>query len=267
MDLALPLGLLIAVGAILGSQLMEGAHLAALLNPSALLLVLGGTIGATVVSSRREDLAAIPRSLSLAIHAEPGDRRGLLEQLVALAQKARREGLLAIEDDLAGAGDPFLARGLQMVVDGSEPELVREMLEAEAEAELSRWERAAAVWEAAGGYSPTMGIIGTVLGLVHVLGNLSDTSRIGPSIAVAFMATFYGIFLANVFWLPLGSRIHARARSQSEWRRVILEGVLSVANGESPNVVREKLATLSGIPLEQGGEHPAAATQAREQHA
>ncbi|MBX5464393.1 MAG: flagellar motor protein [Clostridia bacterium] len=267
MDITLPLGLVIAVAAILGSQLMEGAHLAALLNPSAILLVLGGTVGATVVSSRRADVAAVPASLAAVFRAEPADRRGLLEELVTLAQKARREGLLAIEEDLAGVREPFLARGMQMVVDGSEPEMVREMLEAETEAELARWERSAAVLEAAGGYSPTMGIIGTVLGLVHVLGNLSDTSRIGPAIAVAFMATFYGIFLANVLWLPLGARIHARAQSQAEWRRVILEGILSVANGESPNVVREKLATLSGIPLGQGGEPPASRVAAREQHA
>ncbi|MBX6350629.1 MAG: flagellar motor protein [Clostridia bacterium] len=241
MDVSVVLGLLLAIGAILGANAIEGGHLASLLNPSAALLVVGGTLGATFVSHNLEDILAIPQQLSRAFKRQKMDLVQASEMLVTLAQKARREGLLALESEIPKAGDPFLARGLQLVVDGADPEMVKGLLETELVLTERRGHGAAAVFETAGGYAPTMGIIGTVMGLVHVLGNLDNANDLGPAIAVAFLATFYGISTANVVWLPLASKLKARSAELLALRELEFEGVLSIQQGDNPSMVREKL--------------------------
>lgn len=241
MDLSVILGLLLAIGAILGANLLEGGSVAALVNPSAALLVIGGTLGATFVSHNLEDILAIPQQLARAFRRERMDPNDVTEQLVGLAQKARREGLLALEASIPQSGDPFLARGLQLVVDGADPDMVRGLLETELALTERRGHGAAAVFETAGGYAPTMGIIGTVMGLVHVLGNLTNADNLGPAIAVAFLATFYGIATANVIWLPLASKLKARNAELVALRELQFEGILSIQQGDNPSMVREKL--------------------------
>jgi len=263
LELGVVLGLVLAVVAIVGSNLIDGGHLLALVNPSAALLVVGGPLGATAVSSRWPDLVALPRSIADAFRSPRTDLATDVEQLVALAQKARREGLLSLEADLGRLDNPFLQRGLQMVIDGSDGEAVRSVLRTEMGLLARAGHQRAAVFETAGGFAPTMGIIGTVLGLVRVLGNLSNAGALGPSIATAFLATFYGISTANVFWLPLANRLHHVVDQQQEVLEVYLEGVLSIQAGDNPSLVREKLAVFLGEPKGQAAEGTAGAEGAR----
>jgi chemotaxis protein MotA len=242
-------GLLLAVGALLGADLMDGGSLAALINPSAAVLILGGTLGATAVASRFEDFLSIPALVLRAVRPPRIDLAAEIERMVALALKARRQGLLSLEEDIAHIEDPFVARGLQMVVDGADADSVRSVLRTEMALRQQRALRRAGVFEAAGGFAPTMGIIGTVLGLIHVLANLADASKLGPSIATAFLATFYGITTANVFWLPIGSKLKQIARLEGLAAEVALEGLLSIQAGDNPSAVRDKLAVfLQGPP-------------------
>ncbi|PZN12806.1 MAG: flagellar motor protein [Bacillota bacterium] len=241
MDIGALIGLVAAVAAVLVANVMEGGHLSQLLNPSASLLVLGGTLGATLASAGLQGLLLLPGGIRYAFQApqlRPGE---VIEKMVALAQRARREGLLSLEEELGNLDDPFFAKGLQFVIDGADPEMVADVMGTVIEAEQRHRLRAATVLETAGGFAPTMGIIGTVLGLVHVLGNLQDTSQLGPAIAVAFMATFYGIATANLLWLPLANKIKANAELEAEMRRMVVEGVLCIQKGDNPTIIREKL--------------------------
>ncbi|MBX6377232.1 MAG: MotA/TolQ/ExbB proton channel family protein, partial [Clostridia bacterium] len=192
MDFGVIGGLMLAVGAVLVANAIEGGSVASLVNPSAAVLILGGTLGATAASTGLRGVLSLPRSLVSALRPLPYDNEATAEALVALAVKARREGLLALEDDARAQADPFFARGLQLVVDGADPDMLEGVLLGEAVLARRRREQDARVFETAGGYAPTMGIIGTVMGLIHVLGNLENPSELGPAIAVAFLATFYG---------------------------------------------------------------------------
>ena len=255
MDLAVVIGLIIAFGAILGGNVLEGGHLSSLVVPSAFLIVVGGTIGSTMVSFSMRDLLRLP-SILLHILRQPDlDLRQLIERIVEAAQVARREGLLALEEAVANMDDPFLVRGLQMVVDGSDSETVRSIMEMEIDLSERENETGIKILETAGGYAPTMGIIGTVLGLVHVLGNLNNAEDLGPAIAVAFMATFYGIASANLIWLPLAAKLKVRSEEETLVRELILEGIISIQRGDNPGMVREKLSIfLKGDGhVEEGG--------------
>lgn len=261
MDIGVLFGLILAVGAIIGADMMDGGVLSTLLNPSAALLVLGGTLGVTAVCSQFSDLLAIPRLVLTTLRPPKVDLGAEVERLVALALKARRNGLLAMEEDIAGIDDPFLTRGLQLVVDGADAETVRGVLRTEMVLRQRVAARQAALFEAAGGFAPTMGIIGTVLGLIHVLANLSNANKLGPSIATAFLATFYGISTANVFWLPLAGKMKHNARLAATRSEVVVEGVLSIQAGDNPSSVRDKLNVfLQGSPSKRPApkEEPAA---------
>lgn len=258
-------GLALAIAAILGADLMDQGSLAALLNPSALVLILGGTLGATAVSSRFEDVLSIPRLVMSAIRPVTADLPLEIERMVALALKARRNGLLSLEEDISEIGEPFVARGLQMVVDGADADTVRSVLRTEMALRSQRALREAGLFEAAGGFAPTMGIIGTVMGLIHVLSNLADVTKLGPSIATAFLATFYGISSANVFWLPIANKLRHNARSASVSMEVALEGVLSIQAGDNPSAVRDKLAVfLQGQRPKPAAEEGEAAPESAE---
>jgi chemotaxis protein MotA len=243
-DLAVVIGLVLAVGAILGSNAMEGGKLVALFNPSAALLVFGGTVGATAISHSLKEILRLPALVLQSFRQPVLDPEATGERIVAYAQKARREGLLSLEAELSGERDPFLLKGLQMVVDGADPEMVRSVLETEIAVAGRRARASASVFETAGGYAPTMGIIGTVMGLIHVLSNLSDAAKLGPAIAVAFLATFYGVSSANVFWLPLAAKLKHRAAEEAALKELVLEGVLSIQRGDNPSLVREKLSVF-----------------------
>ncbi|HSC78782.1 MAG TPA: flagellar motor protein, partial [Chitinolyticbacter sp.] len=170
------------------------------------------------------------------------DFHQLLNVLVNWGQQARRGGLLALEAYVSGEKDPFVRRGLQMLVDGAEPELIRRSLELDIDAYEERARAAAKIWEAAGGYAPTIGIIGAVMGLIHVMENLSDPSKLGAGIAVAFVATIYGVGSANLIFLPISSKLKHHIGSEARRREMLLEGLVTIANGENPRLLENKLA-------------------------
>lgn len=241
MDLTTILGLVVGIGALLVSILLEGGHLSSLLSVPALIIIFGGTLGATAIGYTVKELKTVPVLLKIAFSDEKNDVRGMIEIVVQFAEKARREGLLALEDDLSQIEDGFLLKGMQLVIDGTDAELVRSIMETQLAFVQERHHKGSSMFETAGGYAPTMGIIGTVMGLVHVLSNLKDTDTLGPAIATAFIATLYGIFSANIFFLPVASKLRNRSSNQILFYEIALEGILSVQAGDNPRIVEEKL--------------------------
>lgn len=239
-------GLALAAVAILGGQLLEGGSLGSLLQLAALVIVIGGTLAAVMVQS---PLPVFLDGLRLAkwVVLPPGfDADAMIRQIGAWAAEARRDGMLALENKLPGVEDPFTRNGLQMLVDGFEPERIREALEVETIAWEERQRAAAKVWEAAGGYAPTIGILGAVLGLIHVMENLSDPNKLGGGIAVAFVATVYGVGSANLLFLPVAHKLKALISGQVRRREIVADGLLGIANGENPKVIEGRLAGYLG---------------------
>jgi chemotaxis protein MotA len=229
-----------ALGVAIGAT-MEGSNVMAVLNLPALLIVCVGTFGAAMASVAFEHVKKIPALYRIAFTSEPPELNARVDELVGFAEKARREGLLALDDQLAEIDDRYTRKGLQLVVDGTDPDLVADILEAEIDSMAHRHHAATAVFDKAGGYAPTMGIIGTVFGLVHVLNNLDAPETLGPAIAGAFIATLLGVASANVLYLPVGNRLKAISSEEQEYRRMTLEGVLAIQAGDNPRVVSEKL--------------------------
>ncbi len=244
MDIATLIGLVLGLGGLLGGFMEEGGTPGMLLQLSAAIIVFGGTFGAAILSFTTEELKTIPYFFRVVFTEEKVDYLTVLDLLVSTADKARREGLLSLESSLGEIENTFLTRGLQLVIDGTDPELTRNMLEMEIEASEKREKVGVEIFAAMGGYAPTMGIIGTVMGLVMVLGNLQDPSKLGGAIAAAFIATLYGVSSANVLWLPFSSKIKIKAEKHGLLMELILEGVLSIQAGENPRVIREKLMTF-----------------------
>ncbi len=243
MDLATIIGVIVGIASIIVAYVEEGGKVGVLWQPTAALIVFGGTFGAIAVSFSFKDLANFPKYLKI-IFANTGlDFAGTYKTLISNAEKARKEGLLSLEQDLNKIKDSFLSQGLQLVVDGIDPELTRSMLENEVYAMENRHKIGISMLEAAGGYAPTMGIIGTVMGLVHVLGNLTNPDALGPSIAVAFIATLYGVASANLLWLPMAAKLKNKSKQEVKLRELILDGILSIQAGENPSILKEKLKT------------------------
>jgi len=246
MKAATAIGIGVAAVAILMSAMMDGTSPAAFMNPTAILLIVGGTAGVSLASVGMENMKKIPALFKIATGTAPLDVKGQVELLVSLAEQARREGLLALDAKVSEIEDEFTRKGLQLVVDGSDPDLVREVLEAEIDGMAARHALGAGMFEKAGGFAPTIGIIGTVMGLVHVLQNLSAPSTLGPSISSAFLATLMGVASANVIYLPVCYRLKALSAEEVELRTLTIEGILSVQAGDNPRIVQEKL--LSFVP-------------------
>jgi chemotaxis protein MotA len=216
----------------------------ALLNVPAAIIVFGGTIGATITCFRMKQILNFFRYVYAALRQQKVNVTELIGEMVRYAEMARKEGLLTLEETISNVRNEFLKKGIQLIVDGTDPNLVREILEIETDYMEERHKTGIRIFQQAGGFSPTMGIIGTVLGLISVLGNLSDTSKIGPSIAVAFVATFYGVFAANVIWLPVSHKLQVSTREEISARQIIIEGILSIQAGEHPRVIGEKLTSF-----------------------
>lgn len=244
MELTTIVGLVVGVLSLAMGFMLEGGHLTALLSPTAAVIVFGGTIGATVMSFTVAELLIIPKLLQVVVSKRLADELALIDQLVSLADKVRREGLLYLENELSNVEDSFMRKGIQLVVDGTDPELVRQIMETEMYAVEERHSTGASIFETAGGFAPTMGIIGTVMGLVHVLGNLENPDQLGPSIALAFLATFYGVASANVFWIPLAGKLKNLSRKEAMLREIMLEGIMSIQAGYNPMLVRERLTAF-----------------------
>ncbi|PZE19263.1 flagellar motor protein [Paenibacillus xerothermodurans] len=244
MDLTTIIGLIIGLGALIGGYLWDGGHLGALIVPSAMLIIFGGTAGAIAVSFPMSRLKEIPKALKMAFLETKRDPSLVIDELVQMATVARREGVLALEQRAQESENEFLREGVLMVVDGTDPDLTRQILELEMDALEHHHEGWAKIFETAGGYAPAMGIIGTVMGLIHVLGNLSDPGALGPAIAVAFTATLYGVASANVVYLPIATKIKIRSQEQIAEMEVMLEGILAVQAGENPQLIQKKLKSF-----------------------
>ncbi|GAA3795448.1 motility protein A [Cellulomonas soli] len=244
MDPAGLIGLVLAFGAIFGALLLEGADPMSIFLPAPLLLVWVGTIGVGIAGHTIKDIlesfAAVPRAL----RSKAPDPSATVETVVQLADRARREGLLSLEDAARTIDDPFLRSGLQAAIDGTDPEDLRIILEDRIATKRTRDRVHAKYFADMGGYAPTIGIIGTVISLVHVLENLADPSALGHSIAAAFVATLWGILSANVVWLPLGTRIRRISDLECTQMEVTLEGLLAVQAGANPRLVGERLRSL-----------------------
>jgi chemotaxis protein MotA len=244
MDPAGFIGLVVAFGAIFGALLMEGADPMSIFLPAPLLLVWVGTIGVGIAGHTVKDViqsfTAVPRALM----SKVPDPTTTVDTLVDLADRARREGLLALEDAARDIDDPFLRGGLQAAIDGTDPDDLRMILEDKIATKRSREKVWSKYFADMGGYAPTIGIIGTVISLVHVLENLSDPASLGHSIAAAFVATLWGILSANVVWLPLGARIKRFSDLECAQMEVTLEGLLAVQAGANPRLVGERLRSL-----------------------
>lgn len=237
------IGIGIGIGCILLSVIMDGGNPAALIGIPPFLIVVGGTLGATFASVTFEQIKLIPALYKKAIGGNNIEPHAAIELMVGLAEKARREGLLALEGDLEGVDDDFTRKGIQLVVDGKDSEIVKQILHSEMDGMAQRHRQNAALFTTAGGFAPTLGIIGTVLSLVHVLENLSDPSSLGKSIASAFIATLYGVGSANIIYLPVGNKLKALAAEELNYREMQLEAILAIQAGDNPRTIGEKLET------------------------
>jgi chemotaxis protein MotA len=255
MDKGTSIGLIVALIAILGAAVVEAGSISilfALINLPSAMIVFGGTLGTIIIAFPLERVTQLGKVLGVAFRQVSSSERELVSLFVRLAERARREGLLALEGEAREIADHSLQKGLLLVVDGTDPELVREIMESDVAAMSERHEARYAIFEAAGGFAPTMGIIGTVMGLVNVLSHLDKPDELGKSIATAFIATLYGVLSANVFWLPVGQRLKQRNKEEVAQRQLAVEGVLAVQAGDNPRVVREKLESF--LPLDLRGE-------------
>ena len=243
MEIATPVGIVLALVAILASYIMEGGSPAVFLAPPAILLVLGGTLGVTLASNRLSDLGGV---LKAAIGVLKPGKKGdggaaTVTSLMEFANVARADGLLALEEKVKTIEDPFLRRGLEMVIDGTDSSEVADALGEEIEAQRDRHKVAAKFFADMGAFAPTLGIIGTVLGLVHALEGLSDPAKLGHAVSAAFLATLWGVITANVLWLPISNKLKRASTLESAHRYLLIQGVLAIQAGISPRAVGERL--------------------------
>jgi len=234
-------GLAIGLIAILGGQMLEGGHISSLAQPTAFLIVVGGTLGAVLLQS---PLHLFKRGVAMAkwVWKPPViDQKRSIDQILNWSQLSRREGLLALENFIPGLKDEFTRKGLQLLVDGADPERIRELLEVDIDTFEEEAKQSARVWEAAGGYSPTIGILGAVMGLIHVMENLSDPTKLGAGIAVAFVATIYGVGLANLVYLPIAGKLKYYISRMVSAREMLIDGLVGIAVGDNPRIIESRL--------------------------
>jgi chemotaxis protein MotA len=240
-DITTVLGFIVGFGGLVTGILLEGGNLGSYVGVSAAAIILGGTVGAVLISFPMSHIALVPRLFVIAFTEQKHNIPEVIKKLVGFSERARREGILCLESELANTEDEFLKSGLQLVIDGTDPALVRDTLETKIAFIAERHHEGASVIEAAGGYSPTMGIIGTVLGLINVLSNIADPSQLAGAIALAFIATLYGIMTANLIWLPLANKLKMKHTHEQLVKHIMLEGILSLQSGDNPRIVEQKL--------------------------
>lgn len=241
MDITSLLGIVIGIGLILLGMFMEGGTLTDVTQITAALIVFGGTIGAVIVCFPLADLIGALKALGIVFGPDKSNNKQIIKEIVGFATKARKEGVIALEKEAKNTSDPLIKLGLEAVSDGADPTLVRDLLETrlgQMEEERARY---AKVWESTGAISPTVGIIGAVMGLIQVMKNLSDPSALGAGIAVAFVATIYGLIFANIFCIPFSSKIKFKSKAEFVSKEMAIEGILSIQAGESPALIERKL--------------------------
>jgi len=244
MDIATILGLILGIGSLIGSFLMEGGHLSALVQMPAIMLVIFGTFGAAAITTSVKELTNIPNLIKVALLETPMDTRQLIELIFDLSQKARKNGLLSLEKDLDAIREPFLKKAIQLAIDGFETNKIREILEIEMAYIEERHKAGAMFFNKLGGFSPTLGIMGTVLGLIHALGNMENSSNMAAAIASAFIATLWGVAMANLIYLPISDKLKHKHQHEALYLEIITEGVISLAMGDNPRVIRMKLVSF-----------------------
>ena len=241
MDKISIVGLVIGIMAIVGGQVLEGGHVSSLAQPTALLIVLGGTLGAVMLQSPYH---LFKRGLAMTkwVWFPPVlEQKKAIDQILHWSQLSRREGLLALENFIPSIKDEFTKKGLQLLVDGADPERIRELLDVDIDTYEVEWRQSAKIWEAAGGYSPTIGILGAVMGLIHVMENLSDPTKLGAGIAVAFVATIYGVALANLVYLPIAGKLKYHIGRMVSFKEMMIDGLAGIAVGDNPRIIESRL--------------------------
>jgi len=240
-DVATLAGLLLGVGGIVGGLLLEGGHIHEIIVPTALLIVLGGTMGAVLVTTPARLLSGAMRSLGKVFFDKPDSPEDLIDLIVSYSSRARRHGIVSLEETALKVPDRFLRKALNLAVDGANLHDLRKTMELEIDSEERAAESDAKLFEDAGGYAPTIGIIGAVLGLTQVMKDLGNIEKVGHGITTAFVATIYGVAFANLFLLPAAGKIRARAQQRAEMRELMLEGVIGIVEGLNPRLIRIRL--------------------------
>ncbi len=252
MDKTSIIGLIVGLAAVLGGAMMDGTPIQSLLNLPAFVIVIVGTLGATALSYPTGEFVRLPSLFKRVFFEQTHDRIELVETFVQLATKARRDGLLSLESQIEKVHDKFLLRGIQLVIDGTDEAVIRQVLEADMNAAYDRHHGGYAIFDTMGGFSPTLGIMGAVLGLIHVLSQVADPSKLAAGIAVAFVATLYGVGMANLVFLPMGSKLRVQAEEEEALRGLMMRGILAINAGDNPRIVRQKLDSFLA-PKKRGG--------------
>jgi len=260
-DLATIGGLILAIGGILGGLVMEGGKVKDVAQVTAAIIVLAGTIGAVMVTTPMGTLIGAVKKLGLVFFAPDESPAAIIEEIIGYAAKARKSGIVSLESDANAIQDPFLRKALNLAVDGTDLDVIRKTMELQITLDEHHAEAEAKVFESAGGYAPTIGIIGAVLGLIQVMKNLANIEEVGHGIAVAFVATVYGVGTANLFFLPAGNKIKVRMQKVTQTQELMLEGVAGIVEGLNPKLIRSKLEayTLHEHSKKAAKEAPAAA--------
>lgn len=253
MDPITLIAVMLTFAGMIATAILDGVHLTALINPPALTLIFVASFGAALGGMTKNDLGEIPRGFKRAFGSPAPDASGLVDVIVQMADRARREGLLALEEMAKDIEDPLLKEGIQMTVDGSDADEIAEILDMRVAAKKEMDKVGITFFEAQGGYAPTMGVVGAVLGLIHALGNLADVAALGGMIASAFVATLWGVFIGNALWLPMGAKLTRLSALEVKNMEMVIEGVLAVAAGTSPRVVEQKLRSALPAGAGSGG--------------
>jgi len=241
-------GILLAIGGIVAGLLLEGGNLGQIVQPTAAMIVFGGTLGAILIQFPLSVVIASFKDLAKVVFVRGEKAQAVIAQLIVFANKARRQGIVSLDADIEAITEPFLKKALMLAVDGTEPEQLRKMMELELDNQSEQEERVPQVFESAGGFSPTIGIIGAVMGLIQVMQHMDKMEEVGRGIAVAFVATIYGVGAANLFLIPAAGKLKIRIRQSQAMREMMLEGVISILEGMNPRMLEMKL--LGFLPEE-----------------
>lgn len=241
MDWGSLIGIFIAFAGILLGQYIEGGHISSLVQPAAFLIVIFGTFGAVLLQTKAKTFIQGVLMLRQIFTESEDDRQALAKRIIGWSTYSRKEGIFMLESHLRRETEPYIIKGLRLMIDGTPPEKIREICAIDMYFDEMQLRNAAKIWEAAGGYAPTVGILGAVLGLIHVMENLSDPSKLGSGIAVAFVATIYGVGLANLVFLPIASKLRGLIQTEMNRKEMLLNAWVSIANGDHPRVVEERL--------------------------
>lgn len=242
MDTATTIGITLGILGVIGGNIMEGGSPGALINMPGFMIVVVGSLGAGITGYPMSTVKQLPKLMGRAFKEQPVNPAAMVPQFEKMADVARREGLLSLEDEAKNIEDEFTKKGMQLIIDGTDPEALREIMETEINSMEERHHKGIGFLEAIGGYAPTLGVLGAIMGLIAVLGELGEEGGdLGGGIAVAFIASFYGVFTANLIWLPLANKLKMQSKAEVQMREITMEGLLAIQAGDNPRIVKDKL--------------------------